>query len=353
MADFIKIVLTGGPCGGKTSAKEYVRAYFENNGFSVVFVPESATEIIAEGFERGTPEFQMAVYKNQLKNEEKAAQNAKGKTLIVCDRGTMDSRAYHSEEAFRKFFDLQRTNVVTEMERYDAVFHLESAACGAEEFYTNAGGHRTETVEEAKELDKKTLAAWIGHNHLRVIPNGGTFEEKMQRLIDEIAFFAGVKGSLEIEKKFLIEKPDEQMLENMPLCAGVDITQVYLKSEKGSGRRIRNRGGCFYYTEKRKLENGIREEIERKISAEEYEALVKEADEACTPVTKRRYCFVHNAKYFELDVFPFMEDKAFLEIELKSPDEQFELPPFVNVIADVTDNKEYTNLALAKKLKNM
>lgn len=45
--------------------------------------------------------------------------------------------------------------------RYNAVFHLQSAAEGAEAFYSNAGGHRLETAEEARELDKKVLAAWV------------------------------------------------------------------------------------------------------------------------------------------------------------------------------------------------
>ncbi len=353
LADVLKIVLTGGPCGGKTTAMGYIENYFAGYGFNVVFVPESATEVIARKIKRGTSEFQQAVYENQLKNETEAQKKVKGKTLIVCDRGTMDSCAYYPEGVYEKFLEKNNSNPVYERERYDGVFHLESAACGAEEFYTNAGGHRTETVQEARELDKKTLSAWVGHNHLRVIPNNGTFEDKMKNLIEEIAFLAGVFGSLEIEKKFLVEKPEKNLLENMPLCCGTDITQVYLKSENGSGRRIRDRGGCFYYTEKRRLENGIREEIEYKITSDEYKKLLEEADENCAPVVKTRYCFVYAHKYFELDVFPFMKDKAFLEIELKNPDEIFELPPFINVIEDVTENKEYTNLALAKKLKNM
>lgn len=353
MESVLKIVLTGGPCGGKTTAKEYIHNYFEKNGFKVIFVPESATQVMALGIKRGTSEFQHAVYENQLKNELAAAKEAKSKTLIVCDRGTMDSAAYFSEGQFEEFLKEYNSSIIAEKDRYDAVFHLESAACGAEEFYTNAGGHRTETVEEARVLDGRTMSVWVGHNHLRVITNNGPFENKMNNLIEEIAFFAGEMGSLEIEKKFLIEKPEIEKLENMPLCKGVDITQVYLKSEPGCGRRIRNRGGCCYYTEKRKLESGIREEIERKISLDEYKALLNEADEFCAPVVKKRYCLVYKGKYFELDVFSFMEKEAFLEIELKSVDEEFELPPFVKVIADVTDNKEYTNLALAKKLKNM
>lgn len=351
MAEVKKIVLTGGPCGGKTSAKKYLKDYFEQHGFNVVFVAESATEIIQKtSNKRGTIEFQREVYENQLKNEENALNHVADKTLIVCDRGTMDAAAYCDN--FESFLADFGSNIVSEQERYDGIFYLESAACGAQSFYTNDGGIRCETVEESRILDAKTLSAWVGHNHLRVIKNEKSFEEKMQNLVKEVAFFVGLFGSLEIEKKFLIEKPTFETLSKIPFCRWVNITQVYLKSTLGGGRRIRNRGGCFYYTEKNALKDGVREEIERKISAEEYERLLIEADEKCAPICKTRYCFVFDGKYFELDVFPFMQNTAFLEIELKALDEKFSLPPFVTVLRDVSDDSEYTNRAMAIKLKN-
>ena len=41
-------------------------------------------------------------------------------------------------------------------------------------------------------------------------------------------------------------------------------------------------------------------------------------------------------------------DKAYIEIELKSEDETVILPPFINVIKDVSTDRSYTNLSLAK-----
>ena len=40
-----------------------------------------------------------------------------------------------------------------------------------------------------------------------------------------------------------------------------------------------------------------------------------------------------------------------MEIELKSVDEAYKIPPFINVIEDVTNNPEYTNHALSKKFR--
>ena len=101
-------------------------------------------------------------------------------------------------------------------EDYDAVFHLVTAAKGAQEFYTLANNQaRTETAEQAAAMDDKLIAAWTGHPHLRIIDNSTDFEAKMKRLIAEIAAFLGEPEPYEIERKFLIEYPDIQWLESI------------------------------------------------------------------------------------------------------------------------------------------
>ena len=54
-------------------------------------------------------------------------------------------------------------------------------------------------------------------------------------------------------------------------------------------------------------------------------------------------------KYFELDVFPFWQDVALLEIELKDEKEPFEIPAFVNAIKEVSADKSYRNSVIAQK----
>ena len=44
-----KIVLTGGPCAGKTTALTWINNYFSQRGYTVLFVPETATELISNG----------------------------------------------------------------------------------------------------------------------------------------------------------------------------------------------------------------------------------------------------------------------------------------------------------------
>ena len=97
-----KICITGGPCAGKSTALSWIQAEYAKKGYAVIFVPESATELILAGISSITVnsdiEFQSALLKNQLTKEklfeEVARKMPNDKVLIVCDRGTMDGKAY-------------------------------------------------------------------------------------------------------------------------------------------------------------------------------------------------------------------------------------------------------------------
>ncbi|KAK1134165.1 hypothetical protein K0M31_011946 [Melipona bicolor] len=44
-----KVVLTGGPCGGKTTGQTRLCTFFENMGWKVFRVPETATVLLSGG----------------------------------------------------------------------------------------------------------------------------------------------------------------------------------------------------------------------------------------------------------------------------------------------------------------
>ncbi len=114
------------------------------------------------------------------------------KVLIVCDRGTIDNKAYMDDIEFAEALQFVASNEVELRDQYDAVFHLVSAAKGAEEFYTTANNTaRTETVEEAAALDDRLISAWTGHPHLRIIDNSLTFEDKMKKTDCGDCFLSG------------------------------------------------------------------------------------------------------------------------------------------------------------------
>lgn len=357
-----KIVLTGGPCAGKTTALSWINNYFTKRGYIVLIVPETATELISNGVAPWTCEtnydyqtLQIKLQKYKEKIFEDAAKTMNGKILIVCDRGIMDNKAYIEDVLFKRILKELGTNEIKERDSYDAVFHLVSAAKGKEDFYTLSNNKaRKETVLEAKRIDDKIISSWTGHPHLRIIDNSTEFEEKLERLINEISSFLGEPEPLEIERKFLIEYPNLKKLEDLPNCSKVDITQTYLKSSDDVERRIRARGidgnYIYYLTEKKNISGLKRVEIERKLTQDEYLQLLMEADNRFHTIHKTRYCLSESNQYFEIDIYPEWNKQAIMEIELREENEKINIPPFIKIIKEVTDDRKYKNYEMAKEM---
>lgn len=73
--------------------------------------------------------------------------------------------------------------------RYDAVFHLVTAADGAPLHYnTSNNSARSETAEEAVEMDGRTREAWFGHPRLMTFDNVSvsTFDEKIEKIVSTL-----------------------------------------------------------------------------------------------------------------------------------------------------------------------
>ena len=355
-----KIVITGGPCGGKSTAMSWLQNAFTEKGYRVLFVPETATELITGGVAPWTCgcnlDYQKCQCRLQLDKEavfEKAARSMNDeKILIVCDRAALDNKAYMNDLEFAAVLQELGTDEVTLRDSYDAVFHLVTAAKGAEEYYTTANNTaRSETPEQAAALDDKLIAAWTGHPHLRVIDNSTLFEDKMKRLIAEVMAFLGEPEPLEIERKFLVEYPDVAELESLPNCSRIEISQTYLISADGEERRVRQRGingnYMYYETIKRRVTALKRIEIERRLSQDEYLRLLMDADPAKRTIRKTRYCLTEGNRSYEVDIYPFWNDRAIVEVELSSEDEEVVLPDRFTLIKEVTDDDSYKNASLA------
>lgn len=362
-----KIAITGGPCSGKSTALSWLQSEFTKKGYMVLFVPESASELILGGITPWTIDtnfnFESYIIKLQLEKEKLFLEAANhldnyDKVLIVCDRGVLDCKAYMTDLEFKKVLSALNTNEVTLRDSYDAVFHLVTAAKGAREFYNNENNKaRYETAEEASKKNDATLNAWTGHPHLRVIDNSTDFENKMRRLMSEISCFLGESAPYEIERKFLIEYPNLDMLDKLPNCKKVEIIQTYLKSHDDAEIRIRQRGqnGYFTYskTVKKKVSPMKRVEFESRISKNDYLKLLLEADTSKCQIRKTIYCLMYNNQYFEIDIYPYWKDKAIIEIELRKENQDIDFPKFVKIVKEVTFDEEYSNYSLASKMGKM
>ena len=358
--EITKVVLTGGPCAGKTSGLSGIQERFTQMGYTVIVIAETATELIKGGsapwlFD-SAEDFQTCLVRMQLAKEkiyeEAARKMGSEKVLIVCDRGALDNKAYMSDEEFSNVLTNIDMDEISLRDNYDAVFHLVTAANGAEEFYNTANNAaRTETPQQARELDDKLISAWTGHPHLRVIDNAMDFDDKMRRLMAEIAAFLGEPEPMEIERKYLIEYPDIEKLESMPNCQRVEIIQTYLNSSPDEEVRVRQRGmdGHYVYFQatKRKVTELQRVETERRLSKDEYLRLLMDADINRRQIRKTRYCLTENNQYFEIDVYPFWDDKAIMEIELSEEGSEIVFPENIKIIKEVTFDESYKNASIA------
>lgn len=194
-----KIILTGGPCSGKTTAMSRLRNYLQSCGYRVFLVPEAATLLFLNGFlvddfsKPGCPfAFQKAIIRTQIHLEDTFTEYAKAvgtKSIVLCDRGTMDGKAYVDDETWTNLLGSLYLDEDALLSRYDTVFHLVTAADGAEDYYTlENNAARSEGLEEARRVDGRSQSAWERHtNHIVIDNSFASFEHKIRCLLTHVA----------------------------------------------------------------------------------------------------------------------------------------------------------------------
>jgi len=157
-------------------------------------------------------------------------------------------------------------------------------------------------------------------------------------------------ADFEIERKFLIEMPDLDYLTESG-AAELKMVQTYLECPKGTTARVRRvEAGDkvkYIYTAKQRISAITCIEDEKEVTEQEYNKLLEREDKNRKPIIKTRYKLPFDNHIFEIDVYPFWQDKAVMEVELEGEDEKFNIPPVIKVIKEVTDDVRYKNFALA------
>jgi predicted ATPase len=176
-----KIVLPGGPGGGKTTAADLFHLEMMDR---VAVVPEAATLLFKGGFPRQAGETaaratQSAVFHVQ-RNLEDLVAHQHPERVLLCDRGTVDGAAYWPGPP-DAFFESLGTTHEAELARYDAVLFFESAAAGGRVVLGNGNPFRTKSVHEAAALDARLQALWSRHPNFVHLPNEPSFFSKVER----------------------------------------------------------------------------------------------------------------------------------------------------------------------------
>lgn len=156
---------------------------------------------------------------------------------------------------------------------------------------------------------------------------------------------------IETERKYVILKPDINVLMSEAEFTISEITQIYVADSEKT-HRIRKRvysDGRVEYTEntKRRISKMSVIEGEEEISSERFSELSLDIEPKTRPIEKTRMTFVRSGKVYEIDVYPEWQKCCILEVELESENEVIEFPSFISVVKEVTGMREYSNHSMA------
>lgn len=194
--EIYKIVLTGGPCSGKTKTINELKERLAKLGYYVILVSETATELIRsnilpkDDYEH-TLMFQDIILNLQLLKEQKEEQYANFiKTdmpiIILYDRAILDNRAYlSSSDDFDNLLNNYSLSEIKLVDKYDLVIDLISLSSLRKDLYVN-DDVRKEDVNLAATLDRKTAEAWMLSDNMKIIKPTDTIEEKINYVYDII-----------------------------------------------------------------------------------------------------------------------------------------------------------------------
>ncbi|MGN0973459.1 MAG: AAA family ATPase [Bacilli bacterium] len=354
------IVLTGGPCGGKSTAIGELQECLEQRGYKVFILDESATRLINKGIKPfgenaiDMYDFQKIIMKYQLYREHLIRSKAKlfKNSIVLYDRSTIDNKSYLDEVSWHKLLRELNLNEQELMNRYDEVIHLVTVADGKEELYTTENNHaRSEDADLAKKKDIDTLNAYIGHNNLKVVDNSTDFATKINRVKNCILEELGEPIIPNVQHKFLVDLDNSNIDKVKAISNKSYITQTYLKTDEYLEKRIRQRivngKSTYYLTTKQLLPNNEIVKTNKKINKLYYLYLLKEKDLNLEPIEKIRYSFRDNKEVYNLDVFKD-NNYAILENETTKDINSLQLPTYLNIIEKIHD---FSNLDIAKNKK--
>ena len=372
-----RIWVTGGPCAGKTTSLTTIRSHLQEKGFKVLEVPEAATWMMKGGcfiqtssmtFSQAV-KFQISLMQLQMSLEDifiDVAINSGYPCVVLMDRGVMDGSAYCTPQVWKAILnETGWTTIQLRDRRYDVVCHLVTAADGAEEFYGKNNEARYESVEQAKDIDYKLIKAWTGHPHFKIIDNSKSdgFKGKIQNLIMSVEKYLGLPEMAHVQKKFLLKHDEDgRFIFNEPdnlKRETFEVEEVYLlkPNKECIECKIRSRGkedSFTYIQETRSIINGEEIIMKRQITAREYIQLLDQKDGSMKQIDKKRHCFIFKNQNFVVDVFSDIEGRpTILRIETHEKSDEVEIPPFVKVLREVTDDKEYATYEMAQKKYEM
>uniref|UniRef100_A0A1I8IJQ7 THUMP domain-containing protein n=1 Tax=Macrostomum lignano TaxID=282301 RepID=A0A1I8IJQ7_9PLAT len=301
-----KVVLTGGPCGGKTTSLARITNFFQSLGWKVYRISEVAYTFMSGGMvftelnEETIYDFQknliFAMMQIEKTFDDLANADSNDKVMIVCDRGN------------------------------------------------------------AIQVDDQVANAWVGHPYYDVIDNSTDFEDKLRRMLqcicDRIGIDVSDRLSLKARKlKFLVGKVDW----NHPCLENIKMHRFQVENRFLAGSvscsehsRIRSRQSTdqdFTYVHTTRhittTADGRQQVVETKrpLSSHTYQLLLRaQSSRDHLAIYKSRCTFLWDDQYYQLDLFDKDRCPQLLAVSEVSGESRYrlfnlatpQLPPIAN-----------------------
>lgn len=352
--DLIKIVFTGGPCAGKTTLINNTREYLLENNYRVLVVPETATNTLGIGINSNllgsVEKFQSVIFKKQIFNEklvENISKKLKSEQLIILyDRGILDNKAYcDNYKIFDKIIKSQSKSEINFLDNYDIVFDLISTAvCAPEKYNLTSNKERTETIDEATQLDQKTSNAWAGHSNLKIINSNVSLEEVFEIIKKEIISYIKKSSKQEIQKYYLDNTIEDFCNYNDNNSRLIGVEEIHLDINKSNKNYViykrKYKDSISYVLKVFKKENElIKTYYNKKILFEEYLELLNKYGIKDT-IFYKQLSFIENRQNYDIK---FYDDCTTLEYEENKLNQELIIPNNIKI---------KNNKTLLKRKKN-
>lgn len=338
--EIFKIVFTGGPCAGKTTQINLVRKFLEDKGYTTICVSETATDVINGGFKfeyvKNLIKFQTLLIKAQNFKEEIVNDNINEdseKVVILYDRGILDNKAYFdNHNDFNYVLKAIEKNEINILDSYDIVIDLLSlASCNPDKYNTSSNNARTETLNQAAQLDEKTSNVWAGHNNLCIFNSNISIDDEFKLIIDKIENLINktcFKDITSIEINNRLSDFDKYDDSNSRL---INIEKIILDNECYILRRTYKRNVSYVLC----VQNS-NNSFNKTISFNEYIEYITK-NNILTVEKYQSLNFIRNKQLFEIK---FYDDHTVLEYEENKLNEKVVFPDEIKF----DNNKRYVKL---------
>lgn len=345
-APLVRVLLTGGPGAGKSSALATLRDRISKRGFQVIVVPENATALLdnSGGYDpawHGTSmhvRLQQLFLKFQIEQEDTYRHFGELRPskphLLLHDRGCLDGRLFCTDQQWNQVLEGVGVGEEELLKRYDLVIHMTTVASGMEKLYDYGPGStnpsRYHTPEQARHADVLAQEIYAGHPRVCVVPNFPEFNEKMEavvRCVTEAVQVDGLAGPR--ERRAIAARPgdddplrsraawpvDSEVYDIQVTFLDVDFTESVRRRQLvppcsgstvdsapvGEVASFAGEQPSVLYEFRQELQlDGKTVRTRRVLTADAYLLLKQARARTSTEVRKQAVCFTWQGHYYEL-----------------------------------------------------